>query len=313
VTGTEDPMTAALRAVNVDARYAALLAREIDYDADSLHPDEFVVALRATGRDFAVPSWYSATLAGADDGRPYELWARFQVQSNAHEVEFGIAATTPHGRIGGILPDLAGEPRRPLPFRTRAHLDDAIALALDILDRLREVAAHAAPGPVEPHGDPILDALAGIDFGRRYFALCDVDAGEPEPTPDPARQRAVLLAAGFEPTYDRHEDFFACRLAGPGPASPGLEQGVGSEMVVNVVVRFAAVELTMALHTPAGWTGATFHVAAKDLMERSVPAWRHEPSYPLVPFGARRPFEAAIGEIAALVRDVHAALAGGGR
>ena len=89
--------------------------------------------------------------------------------------------------------------------------------------------------------------------------------------------------------------------------------GTGSEMVVNVVVRFAAVELTMALRTPAGWTGTTYHGAAKDLMEHSVPAWRHDPPYPLVPFGARRPFEATIGDIAALVRDIHAALAGSGR
>jgi hypothetical protein len=56
MAGPEDPMTAVLRAVNFQERYAALRDREIDYDVESLHPDEFAVALRATGRDFDVPS-----------------------------------------------------------------------------------------------------------------------------------------------------------------------------------------------------------------------------------------------------------------
>lgn len=80
--------------------------------------------------------------------------------------------------------------------------------------------------------------------------------------------------------------------------------------MVDVLVRFAAVELTMAVHPPSGRTGTTHHVAARELMERSVPARRHDPPYPLVPFGARRTFEATIGEIAGLVRDVRAPLAG---
>ena len=61
MTGTEDPTTAALWAVNFQERYAALRDREIDFDTPSLDPDEFAVALRATGRDFDVPSWYLAT------------------------------------------------------------------------------------------------------------------------------------------------------------------------------------------------------------------------------------------------------------
>jgi hypothetical protein len=64
------------------------------------------------------------------------------------------------------------------------------------------------------------------------------------------------------PIYDRDEEFFAFRPPGAGP-----------EIVVKVLVRFAAVELTMAVHTP-------------------------------------RTFEATIGEIAEPVRDVRAALAG---
>jgi len=152
-----------------------------------------------------------------------------------------------------------------LRFRTRAHLDDAIAL--DALDRLRAIAQHTAPAP---------------------------------PEPDRERQEAALRAVGFEPTNDHRENFFACRLAG---VDPGI--------VVNVIVGSALVELTAAV--PAVGGGMTFHVAADDLMERAVPAWRHDPRYPWVPFGSLRPFEATIGEIAALARDVAAALSRIGR
>jgi hypothetical protein len=83
------------------------------------------------------------------------------------------------------------------------------------------------------------------------------------------------------------------------------------ESVVDVLVRFAPdFELTMdRAHPPSGEPGQPLR-AARELMERSVPAGGTIPRTRLVPFGARRTFEATIGEIAGLVRDVRAALAG---
>ena len=91
MAGTGQWVTAALCALDFDERYAALRSRVIDFEAVSLHPDEFAAALRATGRNFVIRSWRLATLSGSDDGRPYDLWAQFEVQSGAHEAEFGVA------------------------------------------------------------------------------------------------------------------------------------------------------------------------------------------------------------------------------
>ena len=78
---------------------------------------------------------------------------------------------------------------------------------------------------------------------------------------------------------------------------------------MNVVVGPASVEAIFSLETPLGRLGPPFHVAARTLMERSHPGWRHSPPYPRVPFGTGRPFEMTVLEIAALFRAAHAAIA----
>ena len=116
-------------------------------------------------------------------------------------------------------------------------------------------------------------------------------------SPGVDRQETALRAAGLEPRYHRSENFFACRLP-----------GAGRDFAVNVLVRSDIVELVLSLRTPVGIVGPTFHGAARTLMERAQPWWRHDPRFPRVPFGADRPFEATVHEVAALIRDVHAAV-----
>ena len=142
----------------------------------------------------------------------------------------------------------------------------------------------------------LLGALDGIDFGKRYFALCDADVGAPQETPPADRQAAVLRAAGFDPRYDEREDFFACGVP-------------GERLTVNVLVRYSTIELVFVLAAPSGTVGPTFHSVAKTLRERAEPGWQHTPTFPRVPFGAARPFEATVAEVAAFVRDIRAAVA----
>jgi len=59
---------------------------------------------------------------------------------------------------------------------------------------------------------------------------------------------------------------------------------------------------------PVGRVGVTFHGAARTLLERAEPGWRHDPPYPRVPFGARRPLEATTSEVAGLIRDVQSSV-----
>jgi hypothetical protein len=122
--------------------------------------------------------------------------------------------------------------------------------------------------------DPAVVAAQAANVEARYAALCARDRLRRRVVaPRRVRGGAAVVPPRL-PTYYPDEDFLACRPPGAGP-----------EITVNAIARFAIVEL-------------------------SVPAWRHEPPYPKVRFGARRSFEATIGEIAELVHDVRAALAG---
>jgi hypothetical protein len=131
------------------------------------------------------------------------------------------------------------------------------------------------PPTTESLQGKLLDLLAGIDFGRRYYAYYERCRGRGKM---PAYGREDLEAAlatvplGF--TYQRREDFFRHQEV----AGPGLT------LALNVAFPASTAELILDVRTPTARLGDPYKLLAREIERRRDPAFSFSPPYPDLPF-----------------------------
>ena len=125
--------------------------------------------------------------------------------------------------------------------------------------------------------------LHGIDFGRRYYAFCDEHKGK---SPDRAIARAdyeqALAATGLSFSFDAREKFFGHR-----------ETAGELKLTLNVLIGHGDLELVLAIESPRGKTGGTFHGLAYQVQLLDQPEFQHSPKYPRIPFHSSQELQAA--------------------
>jgi hypothetical protein len=139
----------------------------------------------------------------------------------------------------------------------------------------------------------LLDCLRRIDFGRRYYAYCDANAGK---TADPALTREdfqhALNASGVAFTYNASERFFGHR-----------ETHAEVTLALNAVISRTDLELVLAVIGPHETVGGTFHGLSYRLMRMADPSWQHSPRYPRLPFHTLPELSAALSFGLGLYRE----------
>lgn len=155
----------------------------------------------------------------------------------------------------------------------------------------------------DSHEERLLQLLAGIDFGRRYYAYYESARarGKLAGYTDEDLQEA-LSATPLSFTYNRRERFY--RHAEPPTG--------GLTVALNVAFRASAAEFILDLRTPAGRYGGPFKGLANRLERRRDPAFAPSPPYPDLPFSTAAELRDVLAFGTGLYVEAREAILGGG-
>jgi hypothetical protein len=146
----------------------------------------------------------------------------------------------------------------------------------------------------------LIDCLAGIDFGRRYYDFYERCRGRAKWTGYTREDvKAALATVPLPFTYHRREDFF--RYAEPYP-----ERGL--TVALNVAFPASTAELILDLQTPSERLGDPFKMLARLVERRRDPSFTFSPPYPDLPFSDPDQLRQAIAFGVALFRDAAQAI-----
>jgi hypothetical protein len=141
--------------------------------------------------------------------------------------------------------------------------------------------------------------LADLQFADRYYAYCDAHRARGADIPL-TTQTSVLGETGRTFRYHKGEKFFAWRDA---HAPDGCELGL------NVSIDGYQIEWILLFKTPSGHLGTTLASLASSVKQLAIPAYRHNPPYPVPGAASKTELITVIEEGLALYDDVATAIA----
>jgi hypothetical protein len=134
------------------------------------------------------------------------------------------------------------------------------------------------------HHAKLVELLAGIDFGKRYYAFYE-QARQVGRMPGLTREdvQAVISGARLTFKYNKREDFFDHN-----------ERHDRLEVGLNVAVAYSTVELIFKLKTEVGHVGGPFPLLARQVERLSDPNFSYTPGSPKLPFSNLDELQAAV-------------------
>ena len=127
----------------------------------------------------------------------------------------------------------------------------------------------------DPYHERLIDLLAGIDFGRRYYAFYERARSRgklPGYTREDLEAALATVPLGF--TYHRREDFFRHAETLDG----------GLTLALNVAFPASQAEYILDFRTPAGRHGAPYKRLAREVERRRDSTFTFDPPYPDLPY-----------------------------
>jgi hypothetical protein len=129
----------------------------------------------------------------------------------------------------------------------------------------------------DPYHERLIDLLAGIDFGRRYYASYERGRNRTRWTDYTQDDlQAALATVPLDFTYHRREDFFR----------HAETLGAGLALALNVAFPASQAEYILDFRTPAGRHGAPYKRLAREVERRRDPTFTFDPPSPDLPFSS---------------------------
>lgn len=130
----------------------------------------------------------------------------------------------------------------------------------------------------------LVGLLAEIDLDRRYYDFCDARRGRKPARLSIADYEQAISETGIQFKHDKRERFF------------GHQEPIRScTLYFNVIIGDGALELVIALQTPAGTIGGPVHLLALHVARLEDPGYRHAPPYPRIRSSTADDFREALG------------------
>jgi hypothetical protein len=125
----------------------------------------------------------------------------------------------------------------------------------------------------------LIEALAGIDFDRRYYAYYDAHSDRMRRNWARFRRQdfeAALATTSLDFKYFTKGSFFSHE-----------QRHEHCTIVLNIAFSLSTVELILHVETERGHAGDPFPALANDVGQRRDPNFSHTPPYPRLPFSNR--------------------------
>ena len=153
----------------------------------------------------------------------------------------------------------------------------------------------------DAHRARLVELLAGIDFGARYYAFYELCRARTPATPPPNPPRdeleAVLADGPLAFRYRAGERFF-----------DHAERQGKLEVGLNVFFAASTAEFILKLRTSYGHVGGPFPLLARRAEQLRDPDFSYSPAAPKLPFSNRDELRDVVGFGIALYQDARRAI-----